>query len=120
MSDETMVEPALSAEEWALRLKGDHNVYEDGIAPNGVGVITHQGLAVTYDTGFLLDIEAKYVRALIAVANAALPDDDPRKITWGMVSDLRQAAARLVRTGDHRGVDLAGHADALASYLQPE
>lgn len=56
----------------------------------------------------------------IARANAALPDDDPRKITWEMVDELRFASERNEREGD---VDLAGSlnriADILARYLPP-
>ena len=61
------------------------------------------------------------VPAAIAYLNAALPDDDPRKITWAMVDELRGVAGDY----EYRGLDpcpfdtLNAYADALASYLPP-
>jgi hypothetical protein len=54
--------------------------------------------------------------ALIAVANAALPDDDPRKLTLAMVDELMGVADQA---DSEFGVDLFFIADALASYLPP-
>lgn len=60
--------------------------------------------------------------ALIALANASLPDSDPRKITREWVRELRGVAEDY----EYRGLDpnpydtLRGIADALESYLPPE
>jgi len=65
--------------------------------------------------------------ALIALANAALPDGDPRKITWAMVDALLcvvQQDTDAQRWGPFDG-EIEGAAgcqrlaDALASYLPP-
>ena len=50
----------------------------------------------------------------LALFNAALPDDDPRKITWAMVDDLRDMSRRTTTAGRRHQI-----ADALASYLPP-
>jgi hypothetical protein len=68
----------------------------------------------------------------IALANAALPDTDPRKITREMVEAMRYAAYMLMEVSReaaddeefaklHTNADrLFAGADALASYLPPE
>ena len=71
---------------------------------------------------------------LIALANAALSDDDPRKITREWVAELRTTASEIDvqlrnphwRMADdrslavHRARTLRTMADALESYLPPE
>lgn len=99
------IEPALSSEEWA------HAMDED----------VREGLAyeVTYLWG------SSRPAATIALANAALLDSDPRKITRTKITLLREAA------DSHRAYDsiepfhaeaksLAEFANALESYLPPE
>ena len=61
--------------------------------------------------------------AAMAVANDALSDDDPRKITREKIEMIRAAAnsvADEVVEGSHRVTDLRAFADALESYLPPE
>jgi hypothetical protein len=54
----------------------------------------------------------------VALANAALPDGDPRKITRAMVNMIRAAAKRI----DSEGFadQLSYYADVLAALLPPE
>ena len=73
-----------------------------------------------------------HMPAIIALANAALPDDDPRKLTRAKVRMLRVAADVLDALAKDTDVRAAGverlmaaaylrnHADALESYLPPE
>lgn len=70
-------------------------------------------------------VEVDELPQVIAFANAALPDSDPRKITRETVATLRNHAyyskhgdahGRLAMTADA----LAALADALESYLPPE
>lgn len=100
------IEPALTATQWA-------SVY----AVKRAGILQ--------DTLLTLDTADLGLAGLIAAANAALPDSDPRKITRAMVEEIREAAA------SHAAYDslpqfaaLAARvqriADALSSYLPPE
>jgi hypothetical protein len=115
------IEPALTAEEWKQRIVGYLEDYEDGVpyvkdGEFGVGGDTYFGTV-------------NPVQA-IALANAALPDDDPRKITREWVIDIRDIADSLAGeiaewVGDSPRTEaqiarLRGYADALESYLPPE
>jgi hypothetical protein len=106
-----IIEPALTPEQWA---KGIPKVYG-------------------YDDGSVfLDWRVSPMRlddgphAIIAALNAALPDDDPRKITQAMIAVLREfAEAPGYGWSDADGnnfpnEELTRIADALASYLPPE
>lgn len=94
------IEPALSEEEWedVLRIVSVHG--PDGLA-----------LAVGYEDCIGPNEEARAYS--IAINNAALPDDDRRKITREMVNDLR-------RIDSEEYPPLSRIADALESYLPPE
>ncbi len=92
MSDE--LKPALSAEEWAL--------------PNGPArqhIWDHGGL-----------------EQLIAVANAALPDDSPYKITRADVEELESVAADAInaaRWSERDVAPLRAIAAKIAALLPP-
>lgn len=107
MSD--AIPPALTPDEWARVEPSDIYGHDDG----GVYVGAYRGG----------DIEVG-VRdhALIALANAALPDTDPRKITREWVREIRGAARDYALPDGflHSGEVLNRIADALASYLPPE
>lgn len=123
MSD--AIEPALTREEWAsLEYDGRARVYEaiEGLPPSTV-------LHVTDDLNVFGRDD---LPALIALANAALPADDPRKITRAHVALLRDphtqdcsmwwlsdypGAQQCDCGGDER---LDALADAIAAYLPPE
>lgn len=93
MSQESKVPPALTAEEWEYALGQPHGLLEYLMRP---------------------------AEAIIASANHALPDDDPRKITREWVEQLRAWAGVLENDrGDVAGADLRSIADALESYLPP-
>lgn len=109
------IEPALSAGEWTRA-----EIDDDGSALRIV-----DGRLVNEAWGQPVDRPA----AVIALANAALSDSDPRKITREWVKALRDEAERAEYT--ERVQDNAGYsaieptlarqiADALESYLPPE
>jgi hypothetical protein len=127
------IPPALTPDEWERRAIGDGPLeiarIMDGPGPDAI--------EVTEDLRWFRDED---IPALIALANAALPDTDPRKITRDWLADLRiaqneaqEAAWRSCMNGEpgkpcdecQRAVDgfkarLQAIADALASYLPPE
>ena len=77
MSDET-IPPALSAEEWA---RGAVGVGYDGMASPYIE-LSREGMRVCdddYYVGFSAVMERPH--AVMALANASLPDDHPGKIT---------------------------------------
>ena len=91
------IEPALSAEEWARLQTADY-------------------------LGFLMETNDEILdrpAQAIAVANAALPDTDPRKITREMVATLRDVTAPGSASGFETNAELTSLADALESYLPP-
>lgn len=108
MSDKGMerepVPLALSAEEWAMHVE----------------VASDQGLTLQQH---LANTTVRPVSS-IALANAALKADDPRKITRAMVNLLRDVAeTHEAESGEDWHEDVAplrAMADALASYLPPE
>lgn len=120
MSDQISISPVLTDDEW----RG----LDRGRAVHCIGVDGDQFIGFAHDPdsegeGVLIDggtytaslFEAENVRRLIAIANAALPDDDPRKITRERLQEMRDAA-------DWIGESTSVHAfaDALASYLPRE
>lgn len=121
------IEPALTAEEWREKVAwmDPYRVgVSVGITPNGVVEIDDDD----YYSGFTRTMSRP--AALIALANAALPDSDPRKITLGTVLELRRWA-EFVAIGmkdsgyKHEVVQanfdqMRDFADALSSYLPPE
>lgn len=96
MSDE--IRPALSPEQWA-----DYKIVDEG------------GLR-------LLDLEAFLeehgARGLMAIANDALRDDDPAKITADDASLAREYETRWAHD-DPEAVRLRAHAAKLAALLRP-
>jgi len=117
-----VIPPALTAEEWANSEFASHY----GLATTSLEV-DHKGRVFAHSEMADEDIvvilnEAVDARAVlpkfIALANAALPDGDPRKITWAMVDELREWATGFddPRPGQET---LAAIADALGSYLPP-
>lgn len=110
------IEPALTAEEWRDGEFDSHYVN----TPTSLQ-IDHKGrVFATSDpdgddrASVILneshDFAALY--KLIALANAALPDGDPRKITREIVDQLRSTRGEYL--------DFSAFGDALASYLPPE
>lgn len=98
------IPPALSPEEWAEPA----NVgYFDW--PNGI-------VDVSSDTP-----PDRLPAQIIALANAALPDSDARKITREKIKMLRDYAADITRIGGGRhGGELDHLADELEAYLPPK
>jgi hypothetical protein len=101
------IEPALTPDEWKQKRACD---------AHGNGAMISSGVLVGLSGGAIAAVldPAK----TIALANAALPDDDLRKIARADVENLRgilTADAWAVAKADIRRL-----ADALASYLPPE
>lgn len=96
------IQPALTPDEWA-------DLARPAYAP---GTLARDGYAMRLLPNRPL--------AFFAVANDALPDDDPRKITWAMVDEIR-AAAEEFETSWPRGHRylLRVATDVLAPYLPP-
>jgi hypothetical protein len=99
------IPPALTASEWAKQEEGDLGGFR----------IVGRGIDGPH-----------YLAVLIARANAALPDEDPRKIRREHVRLLRDAADALPEEGratalglDTNASRLHEFADALESYLPP-
>lgn len=123
MSDD--MHSVLSTEEWSAR--SAQRSFSESVSINRDGTLA-------IDIG---DWRAENLPALIALANAALPDDAPHKITWQMVDRLRIAEGhrktcpRYMMLSDYEGdssvppcdclaVENANHvADILASLLPP-
>lgn len=100
MTKTPKIEPALTEKEWADAKKYGADNFR-------------------VDAGPLSWFEPSEV---IALANAALPDTDPRKITRFRVEALRAAALALDTAGVNvlHAIVVQAMADVLSSYLPPE
>lgn len=134
MSDK--IESALTAEEWKerrVRFVGlpELVLHDDG---DGMELVVYAGDCIWEKLKFN-QAPAIDLPSLIALANAALPDSDPRKITREDVEVLRSAAEDLEHACEYgrwcrwcidhslglaNRVRLKRLADALESYLPPE
>jgi hypothetical protein len=72
--------PALDPNEWEERRRGRLYVVQDGAAPR---LVMDDGDHVATVS------RADDLFAMIALANDALPDDDPRKITWALLTRVQ-------------------------------
>lgn len=100
---DTPIEPALHPDEWAFWGRGPYSeeVMRDVLRWSMARGVTFPGL--------------------IALANAALPDTDARKITRATVVNLYGLSALIRKMGMAIDADqLEAHAAALESYLPPE
>lgn len=107
----------LGCDEIAIHDDGDG--LEIVVYPDAASRDARRGMLGKYKLSFPDDIIG-----VIAVANAALPDDDPRKFAHADVYDLRALIADLRAGNDltrltERTARLAAFADALESYLPP-
>ena len=128
-----MSDSVLSAEEWKAIAPDPFGVRigEDAVAYMLDGTLH----VATHEENAIASIEAP--AKLIALANHALPDSDPAKITRERIRDMRETADLL--QGELRRVygpesnwgnvpmtltamaeRVIDHADALARYLPPE
>lgn len=104
------IRPALTCEEWEDVDEKDIHGWDDGNLYVGRPRSKEGDLDIT-----------DRPHALIALANAALPDDDPRKITHESVAVIRAAGDNAAEWGhDLAAAVLRGVADGLRSYLPPE
>src|SRR5690606_31579793 len=107
MSDE--IRPALSAEEW----EGSTADVLDGYVDLDTGTVDVR----LGGAGSQSRSQHDDAWALVALLNAALPDDDPRKLTWAMVDAIRSAAWGA-ESQDEEDTALAA-ANAIAALLPP-
>lgn len=105
MTADQQIAPALTAEEWASKSKADAGGVRFTLELGFVGVVPQ----ITFD-GVGPMLRYSDMPALMALANAALPDDDPRKITRADVETLRR----------HDDAILDRIADQLAALLPPD
>ena len=106
------IPPALAPDEWERRRSG-------AVAIDQIGDEVH--VVVTDPDGQLVSVsDPDEIFALIALANDALPEDDPRKITKGLAFDLRVAVEAL-RTAQFAGLAsrLEQRARVLEALLPP-
>lgn len=105
------IEPALTPDEWRRgekrldqwsRIVGGDDIVIEGPDPQE---------AVTLR-------KPNEIAALIALANAALPDNDPRKITREMITKLQMLLSAF-EADDHVHDWYPAVVDALESYLPP-
>lgn len=116
------ITPALTAEEWRITSAAVARDF----------AITALKNEFKDEYGECMLAEPLSLPAVIALANTALPDADPRKITWAMVDALRN----LFESSDFLAYEEPGHRadheetkrvgdlayqclDAIASYLPP-
>lgn len=104
LTDETKIEPVLSAKEWASARER-----------KGKAAIHDATSDLVYTGTENMEVDA--VARVIAVANDAYPDADRRKITRGWIESLRRGAREI---GNATSSELADIADALESYLPSE
>jgi hypothetical protein len=112
------IHPALTPEEW----KEQYAVRPEGTAMWPISFHReYRGLHIPVTADVALTVEKpKTIIAIMAAANASLPDDDPRKLTRDMVDDLRDAAAFYAdnhRSSMFRAVKRV--ADAIEAILPP-
>lgn len=112
---ESKIEPTLTAEEWAA----GRVVWRDAEVEWRAGESFDISYRIPDEVPTAQPDDRSSVAQMIAVANAALPDSDPRKITRKTVVMLRESSeddhAAYVNFGKLRAL-----ADALESYLPPE
>jgi hypothetical protein len=117
------IEPALTAEEWATGPRRARVEIAMSQSDGGIVQIREPEQFGRERPRQQASVEGDDLPALIALANAALPDTDPRKITRAMVEDIRHAAAEVATFHpqlDRLAAALDRHADALESYLPPD
>lgn len=92
MDRQTTIPPALTPEEWRARTDGSEfalpHVFED---ERGRRVRYYVDYGNTY--GGYESLSGDGLPEMIALANAALPDGDPRKLTWDDVRMLEELAS---------------------------
>jgi hypothetical protein len=126
------IEPALTAEEWEAEIKGTFPGKDENVFLARRGAVTHIGIR-SQDTWQgekytgAIHASRSALAATIALANHALPDSDPRKITREKVEKIREGAKnaiedyRLHKPGREDQLaywqEAIAFADALESYL---
>jgi hypothetical protein len=115
-----MIEPALTAEEWAntSATRG-----RDGWE---VAIEAGDGISFRYDADKAgsddIGVPVSALPAVVALANAALPDDDPRKLVAADVKALNESA-ELIEGEYHHSLlpsALCALAARIAALLPPE
>jgi hypothetical protein len=116
------MKPALTAEEWAARSRFGKSVL-GGSETEGRAFLDEESerdgdssLVITYDSAVVAQaIPTDEVLRVIALANAALPDDSPYKITHDDVD----VARGMFNPGDDRDAMILRLAAKLEALLNP-
>jgi hypothetical protein len=122
-----VIEPALTAEEWAqtriepISLNGTLVVHDDG---DGLEVVTYETPGdVATMAKFKIDTwDRDGIAGVIALANTALPDNDPRKLMAADVAALDEAIMYVGPLADREEplrAELTALRDKLAALLPP-
>lgn len=109
------IPPALTADEWGI-LPRIHWLH---IENNDVQLDLDHGELILTTPSDDTAVFGERIPALIALANATLPDSDPRKITREKIAELRDAIEVVANATRDEASNLA-FLDALSSYLPPE
>jgi hypothetical protein len=119
------IAPALTPDEWAAKETRTPDHVRVALLVDEDGTFLEVGDGRSSADTWLIASEG--MPQTIALANAALPDSDPRKITRARVDALREVAREI--DAENKGMItqcgwaddfLNGLADALESYLPPE
>lgn len=129
------IKPVLTAKDWSFRASSEQTslgatgVRLDTFGPDDVVLTLDR-----FDGEEGVSAPVSLIPAVIALANAALPDSDPRKITrerialirelaelaWLRAKSFKVAEPFATRNADRAKDDVLQFADALESYLPPE
>jgi hypothetical protein len=104
-----MLPPALQAHEWR---DGRSSLRDTGVVLSLAGEL---GLLIEGAQHITIGRNVARLTALIALSNAALKDDDPRKFKREQVHALRSAADKA--DGEEEAALLRNLAEAIESYL---
>jgi hypothetical protein len=104
-----MLPPALQAHEWR---EGRSSLRDTGVVVSLAGEL---GLLIEGAQHITIGRNVGRLTALIALSNAALNDDDPRKFKREQVTALRSAAEKA--GGEEEAALLRNLAEAIESYL---
>jgi hypothetical protein len=113
MPDTNQIKPALSVEEWAERsaIRGNDG-WEVAVESDESGISFRW--RADSSGGDSIGVPVDGLPVVIALANAALPDGDKRKITRAHIEALMDG---VKSTGDYKAEELY---DILAAILPPE
>lgn len=119
MSDQPApIRPAISAEGWRRRTV-THGDGAPGITPDETSWDDESVIVTNFGDMGGASIPAWRAPEVIAALNDIMPDSDHRKITQGMIDQLRWAATHAGESSGGAESAIEAIADILASYVRP-